>query len=133
MSTAAASRVSTRALWIFGLLLALVLAGFLSYYASSSPDGLERVAKKHGFAKSARNHDLADSPVADYSVKGVDDTRLSGGLAGIIGVGVTLGVGSGVFWLVRRRGTSAANADSPTDVPETAVATPQPAPDPTSR
>ncbi|MCZ9340606.1 cobalt ABC transporter permease, partial [Streptomyces sp. TRM76130] len=33
------------------------------------------------------------------------DARLSGGLAGVIGVGVTVVAGSAVFWTVRRRRT----------------------------
>ena len=51
----------------------------------------------------AEEHDYADSPLADYGVKDVDDARLSGGLAGVIGVGVTVAAGTGVFWAVRRR------------------------------
>ncbi|MDH6541930.1 energy-coupling factor ABC transporter permease [Streptomyces sp. SPB4] len=94
---------STRPLWISGLVTALVLAGFVSYYASSSPDGLEKVAADQGIDAKAREHAAADSPLADYSVKDVSDARLSGGLAGIIGVGGTVLVGTGVFWAVRRR------------------------------
>ncbi len=93
----------TRTLVRAALLLALVLAGGVSYYASSRPDGLERVAEDKGFSDSATDHDLADSPVADYSVRGVDDARLSGGLAGVIGVVVTLAVGGGLFAVVGRR------------------------------
>ncbi|RKT05135.1 cobalt/nickel transport system permease protein [Streptomyces sp. 3211.6] len=94
---------STRKLWLTGLATALVLAGFVSFYASSSPDGLEKVAADKGIDAKARAHAAADSPLADYSVKDVDDARLSGGLAGVIGVGATVAVGSGIFWAVRRR------------------------------
>ncbi|MEU8496401.1 energy-coupling factor ABC transporter permease [Streptomyces lavendulae] len=94
---------STRPLWISGLVTALVLAGFVSYYASSSPDGLEKVAADQGIDAKAREHAAAGSPLADYSVKDVSDARLSGGLAGIIGVGGTVLVGTGIFWAVRRR------------------------------
>ncbi|GAA0269680.1 energy-coupling factor ABC transporter permease [Streptomyces polychromogenes] len=94
---------STRKLWLTGLATALVLAGFVSFYASSSPDGLEKVAADKGIDAKARAHASADSPLADYSVKDVDDARLSGGLAGVIGVGATVAVGSGIFWTVRRR------------------------------
>jgi hypothetical protein len=87
------------------LLIALVLAGVVSYYASSSPDGLEKVAADKGFSGAERQHDLSDSPVAGYGVKGVQDARLSGGLAGVLGVGATLALGSGVFLVLRRRGT----------------------------
>ena len=106
----------TRALVLVGLLVALVLAGGVSYYASASPDGLAKVAEDKGFVDSATDHDLADSPVADYSVRGVDDARLSGGLAGVIGVLATLAVGGVLFTVVshrRREGTGAADSPEP--------------------
>lgn len=91
------------------LLLAFVLAGVVSGFASSSPDGLERVSEDQGFSDTARAHDLAGSPLADYGVRGVDNARLSGGLAGIIGVGTTLTLGTALFVVLRRR-TAAAEA-----------------------
>ncbi|WP_309093728.1 energy-coupling factor ABC transporter permease [Streptomyces sp.] len=101
-----AARTSRRTLWITGLVTSLVLAGFVSFYASADPDGLEKVASDHGIDKKAEEHTVADSPLADYGVKDVDDARLSGGLAGVIGVGVTVVAGTGVFWAVRRRRTA---------------------------
>ncbi|MEU7551780.1 energy-coupling factor ABC transporter permease [Streptomyces sp. NPDC044571] len=94
---------STRKVWATGLVTALVLAGFVSFYASASPDGLEKVAADQGIDQKVQEHAAADSPLADYSVKDVDDVRLSGGLAGVIGVGATVAVGTGIFWTVRRR------------------------------
>lgn len=94
---------SVRRFWGVGLLTALVLAGVVSFYASASPDGLEKVAADQGIDKNVREHAAANSPLADYGVKDVDNARLSGGLAGVIGVGVTVAVGSGVFWVVRKR------------------------------
>ncbi|MFI8231990.1 energy-coupling factor ABC transporter permease [Streptomyces sp. NPDC085900] len=100
-----AARTSRRTLWITGLATSLVLAGFVSFYASSSPDGLEKVAHDKGIDQKAQRHTSAGSPLADYGVKDVEDARLSGGLAGVIGVGVTVVAGSAVFWVVRRRRT----------------------------
>ncbi|RDS61938.1 energy-coupling factor ABC transporter permease [Streptomyces sp. M7] len=102
---------SPRRIWAVGLVTSLVLAGFVSFYASASPDGLEKVAADHGIDKKAEDHAVADSPLADYGVKDVTDARLSGGLAGVIGVGVTVVAGSAVFWAVRRR-----RAAGPADV-----------------
>ncbi|MFE2627903.1 energy-coupling factor ABC transporter permease [Streptomyces sp. NPDC059374] len=96
---------SPRKVWAVGLVTSLVLAGFVSFYASANPDGLEKVAADHGIDKKAEDHAAADSPLADYGVKDVTDARLSGGLAGVIGVGVTVVAGSAVFWAVRRRRT----------------------------
>ncbi|MFI5807540.1 energy-coupling factor ABC transporter permease [Streptomyces sp. NPDC051561] len=99
---------SARKFWGVGLLTALVLAGVVSFYASANPDGLEKVAADQGIDKNVRDHATADSPLADYGVKDIDNPFVSGGLAGVIGVGVTVVVGSGAFWVVRRRRTSAA-------------------------
>lgn len=98
---------SIRAFFIAASVIALVLAGLVSTYASDKPDGLEKVAADRGFDRKAEGHDLDDSPLAGYQTRDVDDARLSGGLAGVIGVGVTLAVGTGVFWAVRRRGAAA--------------------------
>jgi cobalt/nickel transport protein len=86
---------------IAGLLVAVGLALIVSGFASSSPDGLEKVAEDKGFLETAQDHLFADSPLADYAVKGVDNQRLSTGLAGLIGVLVTFGIGLAVFALVR--------------------------------
>ncbi|GAB3992565.1 PDGLE domain-containing protein [Nocardioides marmoraquaticus] len=85
------------------LLTSLVVAGGLSYYASSHPDGLEYVAEQTGFSDAAEESPTAGSPLADYQTEGVDDPRLSGGVAGVVGALATLGLASGVVWLVRRR------------------------------
>ncbi|MGW2584755.1 energy-coupling factor ABC transporter permease [Streptomyces virginiae] len=103
---------STRKVWVTGLVTALVLAGFVSFYASASPDGLEKVAAAKGIDEKVEEHAAANSPLADYGVKDVDDARLSGGLAGVIGVGVTVVAGTGIFWAVRRRRTEDLTATS---------------------
>lgn len=103
---------STKPVWITGLVAALALAGFVSFYASSSPDGLEKVAADKGIDQKVTDHAAADSPLADYGVKDVTDARLSGGLAGVIGVGATVVVGTGVFWTVRRRRSADLTASS---------------------
>ncbi|MEW2414180.1 energy-coupling factor ABC transporter permease [Streptomyces sp. NPDC046866] len=104
---------SARKVWATGLATALVLAGFVSFYASTSPDGLEKIAADQGIDRNVREHAAAGSPLADYGVKDVDDARLSGGLAGVIGVGATVAVGTGVFWTVRRRRTDGPAAAAP--------------------
>ncbi|MFD9392658.1 energy-coupling factor ABC transporter permease [Streptomyces sp. NPDC060000] len=100
-----AARTSRRTLWVTGLVTSLVLAGFVSFYASANPDGLEKVATDKGIDQRTVKHASSDSPLAGYGVKDVTDARLSGGLAGVIGVGVTVVAGSTVFWAVRRRRT----------------------------
>ncbi|MEV5483864.1 MULTISPECIES: energy-coupling factor ABC transporter permease [Streptomyces] len=107
-ASAAAPRRSVRRVWLAGLAAALVCAGGLSYYASASPDGLEKVAQDQGIDAKARDHAAKDSPLAGYSVKDITDPRLAGGLAGVIGVGATLAAGTGVFVVLRRRRSAGA-------------------------
>lgn len=102
------------------LLAALLLAGVVSYAASSSPDGLDAVTQTGCqavetsggerlsgtcIAQSAGEHATGESPFADYAVGG--NEALSG-VAGIVGVLVTLLVAGGLFWLLRRRAAGAA-------------------------
>ncbi|MFJ3304814.1 energy-coupling factor ABC transporter permease [Streptomyces sp. NPDC086549] len=108
---AAAATGSHRKLWITGLVTSLVLAGFVSFYASADPDGLMKVAHDQGIDRKAEQHASDGSPLAHYGVKDVSDARLSGGLAGVIGVGVTVVAGSTVFWAVRRRRTQDVSPD----------------------
>ncbi|NED20212.1 cobalt ABC transporter permease, partial [Streptomyces sp. SID9913] len=112
---ASAPARSPRRIWAAGLVTSLLLAGFVSFYASADPDGLEKVATDHGIDEKAEEHATADSPLADYGVRDVSDERLSGGLAGVIGVGVTVVAGTGVFWVLRRRrGTDASPTNTDT-------------------
>ncbi len=100
-----ATRAVTIGLFVAGgLLVALLLAFFVSPWASSSPDGLEKVSADEGIDAGVEPHPLEDGPLADYAVEGVDDPRISTGLAGVIGVVVTFGLGLGLFALVRLGG-----------------------------
>lgn len=110
MSTAAATasdpateKRRNRKFLAVGFGVCLVLAGLVSFYASSQPDGLEKVAEDVGFLETAEDHSLADSPLADYGVSGVDNARFSVGLAGIIGVLLTAAVAGGGFVLLARK------------------------------
>jgi hypothetical protein len=94
---------STR-LWVAsGLFVAAALALFVSPWADRDPDGLERAAIESGFAADERDHDLAGGPVADYSVKGIDDDRVATGVAGLIGVLAAFAVGVAVFATIGKR------------------------------
>lgn len=85
-----------------GLIVALALAFFVSPSASGEPDGLNKVAIDKGFADTENDHALDDAPTAGYEVRGVDDDRLSTGVAGVVGVTITFAVAGGVLLLVRR-------------------------------
>jgi hypothetical protein len=87
-----------------GLVVALLLAFGVSRYASSQPDGLEKVAADHALDEGEQTHALADGPLADYSTAGVDDEGLSTGVAGAVGVVLTFALAGGLVWLARRGG-----------------------------
>lgn len=97
------TRVSTRAIVATGILVALLLAGVVSYYASTSPDGLNRVAQDKGFSGTQKPHHSDGSPLAGYSTSGVDNARVSKGLAGVLGSLIVLGLAGGLTLVVRRR------------------------------
>ena len=79
-------RPSTRSVVAVGVTVSLLVAGVLSAWASTHPDGLSQVATSLGFADRARDSAASGSPLADYATTGVSDPRLSGGLAGVVGV-----------------------------------------------
>jgi hypothetical protein len=83
-------RVSMRVFIAVGLALAVALAFGLSRYASSAPDGLEKVAGDKGFVDRAKIERVQEeSPIADYAFPGIADEGLATGIAGLVG---TLGV-----------------------------------------
>ena len=87
---------------VVGLAVSLVLAAGVSYYASSHPDSFEKSAGEIGFLDTEEDSPLAGSPLAEYGVAGVDNERLSGGLAGVIGVTSTAAISFGIFYALRR-------------------------------
>jgi cobalt/nickel transport protein len=94
---------TNRKFYISGFILSLFLAGVVSFYASSSPDGLEKVAEDIGFIETAKDHSNAGGALADYGVKGIENERASVGVAGVIGVigtAVVAGIG---FKLIARK------------------------------
>ena len=89
-------KVAARTFVIGGVLTTVVIAVVISQFASSNPDGLERVATDTGFAESGRDHDLDGSIFADYATRGIDNESLSLAVAGLTGVALTLLVGYGI-------------------------------------
>jgi hypothetical protein len=106
-------KTSTRITIITGFVVALLLAGIVSFYASSEPDGLNKVAADKGFNQHEKTHDADDSPFAGYATHGVSNGRISGGLAGVVGVVITFGIGGAVAYALRRRGGQSGSPDTP--------------------
>lgn len=86
--------------WHIALIVCLLVA-VISPLASSSPDGLEKVAEDKGFIDRAQ-----DSPfmvIADYVFPGIENEAVATILAGIIGTLVLFGIAYGLAWLIKSR------------------------------
>lgn len=92
----------------------LLIAGVASYFASSSPDGLDSATLQgcqvvqtvdgeqltgNCIAQHATEHAMSVSPLAEYTVFGHPG---SVGVAGIIGAVAVLALSGGAFWLLAR-------------------------------
>ncbi len=106
--------------WIFLIVIGLAIGlgiTLFSPWASSHPDGLERVAADNGFHK-----DEKDAPykvIGDYVVPGVENERLATILAGTVGVlvvvAVSLGAGLALRAVARSRDPGAAGTGEQSD------------------
>lgn len=87
---------------LIGLAAALILAVAISPFASSSPDGLERVAEDKGFLEKGEAEPLVSSPIPDYSMPGIKDERIATSLGGAAGTLIVFGLGYGVAAAIAR-------------------------------
>jgi cobalt/nickel transport protein len=98
-----------------GLLVALLLAGVVSNFASGSPDGLDSASVKGCttdadgeitggtcMGAAAQEHEIG-GPLADYGLAGVENAFLGTAIAGILGVLLTFAIAGSLFWLTRGR------------------------------
>lgn len=103
-----------------GLGVALLLAVFLSPFASTNPDGLDRVSQDLKFDHKAAETKAADKlPFAtifqEYAVRGVP-SQVATPLAGLLGTLATFGLAWGIGKLVvRHSGRSAASEGESSD------------------
>ncbi|MTI79279.1 MAG: hypothetical protein FH758_00145 [Firmicutes bacterium] len=79
-------------------LLVILIAGLLSNFASSHPDGLEQVAEDLGFINQATGH---TSIFYDYSLPGTP-AGLTSSLAGILGSALVFVLVYGLSSIIRK-------------------------------
>lgn len=99
--------MSSSKIIISGMALALGIALFLSPWASSLPDGLERVAEELGFIKKAGGSGATvweKSPIPDYRIPGITNEPVATGLAGLTGTVAIAAAGWGLARLLKKRG-----------------------------
>ncbi|MFI6602738.1 energy-coupling factor ABC transporter permease [Nonomuraea sp. NPDC050536] len=95
---APAARGSLKPFLLGGVGLTLVLAGAVSFFANSNPDGLEAVAEQKGFLGQAKDH------FTNWALSGYGEVGgIPVGIAGIIGVGLVLLIAGAVAWAARGR------------------------------
>jgi hypothetical protein len=75
------------------ILLSIVISILAAFFASASPDGLEKVAATLSFGERGMER---SSIMTDYAVPFVAHEGISTSLAGILGVFITLGLFAGV-------------------------------------
>jgi hypothetical protein len=87
--------------WWHGVLILALFLALLSPLASSSPDGLERVAEDKGFMETAR--EAVFEVIPDYVLPGVGNEAGATILAGIIGTLMLFGIGYGLAQLLKAK------------------------------
>jgi cytochrome c peroxidase len=88
---------------VLAVAVSVGLATAVSPFASSSPDGLERVARDEGFLADGRAHPVQEDALAPgYAVPGIEDERLATGVAGFAGTLVTFAAGWALLALLGR-------------------------------
>lgn len=89
-------------IWI-GLGISLLLALFLSPFASSSPDGLEKVAETKGFAEKAEGLSFWKyAPLPDYAIPWIKNEKVSTALSGLIGTLAIFFLAIGIGKIIRK-------------------------------
>ena len=86
-----------------GLIISVAVAVFISPFASSSPDGLEKVAEDKGFLAVSEGKEILKSPMPDYSVSFIKNEKISTSVAGMLGTLLTFAVAFLLGKLIKRR------------------------------
>ena len=82
---------------ILALAIAIGLGTAASPFASSAPDGLERVAADKAFLEAGKLAPIQErAPARDYAIPGIADERLATGLAGFLGTLAVFAAGYGI-------------------------------------
>lgn len=85
------------------LLVAVIVAALFSPFASSAPDGLERVATDLGFIEKGEGSQVMESPVPDYVFPGIENEAVATAVAGVAGTALTFAAMYGLARLLKKR------------------------------
>jgi cobalt/nickel transport protein len=88
---------------LIGLFAALILAAVISPFASSRPDGLERVAEDKGFLEKGEGVQAVVSSAPDYVFPGIKNEKVAKSLAGAVGTLCVFAAGYGVAAMLKKK------------------------------
>jgi len=88
--------------WWYGALIFALFLAAVSPLASSSPDGLERIAEDNGFMEIAREASFEAIP--GYMVPGIKSEAVATILAGLIGTLLVFAIGYSLARLLKAKG-----------------------------
>ena len=88
---------------VIGLIIAVVIAFFLSPLASSWPDGLERVAHDYGFIARSEQGSVLKAPIPDYVFPGLKNGKMATSISGLLGTVIIFVVGCTLAFFLKKR------------------------------
>ena len=83
------------------MFISLVMATVMSLFASSSPDGLERVAEDLGFIEHGEGEEVIPALMPDYAIPGIRNETLAASLAGFAGTFMMFALAYGIGILLK--------------------------------
>jgi len=100
-------------IWI-ALGVSLLLALFLSPFASTSPDGLEKVVERKGFSEKGEGWKLWKyAPFSDYAIPWIKNEKVSTALSGLIGTLSIFFIILGIGRLIKKSPPNSFTSSSP--------------------
>jgi hypothetical protein len=109
--------MSRKTVMLSFLVVALLLSGVVSYWASTAPDGLDKAMTQSGLLAAEQPRGAASevgqspakstAPLADYRVRGIASPFVSNALAGVGGTLLVLVIVLGLGRFLRKRNAAA--------------------------
>jgi hypothetical protein len=88
---------------LVGLGICLLMALFISPFASSNPDGLEKVAETKGFASKGEEWKFwKHAPLADYEIARIKNKDVSTAISGLVGTLTIFLLALGIWKLIKK-------------------------------
>lgn len=90
------------------ILLSIIIAVLAAFFASSHPDGLEKVAERLGFIEKGVER---SSVMTDYAVPFISHEGVSTSAAGVLGIFITLGLFCGTALILGQHSPAGKHKD----------------------